>query len=55
VKLGGCLNANRGDEVTGFSRRLHDVYYSSDIIRRIKPRRMGPVEHATRIGERGKA
>lgn len=46
-------NANRGDEVTGFTRRLNEVYSSSDIIRRIKPIRMGPVEHAARVGGKG--
>jgi hypothetical protein len=44
------------DEVTGewrklHSEELHDLYSSPDIIRQIKPRRMGWTGHVARMGE----
>jgi len=45
------------DEVTGEWRKLHneelnDLYRSHDIVRAIKPRRMGLTEHVARMRER---
>jgi len=47
---------SRSDEVTGEWRRLHneelnDFYFSSNIVRVIKSRRMRRVGHVARMGE----
>jgi hypothetical protein len=47
----------RRDKVTGEWRKLHneelkDMYSSPNIIRTIKPRRMGWAGHVARVGER---